>query len=117
MPHTTWNSQQAGYEDIFTLLDPSGNSTPATQSTTHPPTPTSAHIDLEDNETPNESFSEAQKFAKAIDKLVKIGSLSKPKLWEPDPFNGFDSQKLWTSIIQCKLNFRDHPDIFEDDTS
>src|SRR5882672_12507007 len=39
MPCTTQNSQQAGLEYPFTLLDPSGNSTPATQSVSHPPTP------------------------------------------------------------------------------
>src|SRR5882672_1459106 len=86
MPHTTQNSQQAGVEEIFTLLDPSGNSTPATRSTTHPPTPapmsttqpTSSHVNPKDDETPDESASEAQQFSKAINKLVKIGSLSNP---------------------------------------
>src|SRR5882672_8003553 len=122
MPHTTRNSQQAGFGDIFTLLDPSGNSTPATQSTTHPPTPSpmstshhsSAHIDP-NVETPDDTASEAQKFAEAIGKLVKLGNSAKPKLREPDPFNGSDSCKLRTFILQCRLNFRDCPDIFEDD--
>src|SRR5882672_5350309 len=97
MPHTTWNSQQAGFEDLFTLLDPSGNSTPATRSATHPPTPapmstakpSSAHI--YPNETPDKSLSKAQYFMKAIDKLVKSSGSSKPKLWEPDPFDGSNS--------------------------
>src|SRR5882672_9961370 len=121
MPRNTQNSQHAGLEETFTLLDPSGNSTPATQSATHLPIPvlmstpqqTPVHISLE---TP-EPLSEAQKFAKAIGELVKIGGSSKPKLGEPDPFNGSNSRKLRTFILQCRLNFRDHPDLFQEDKS
>src|SRR5882672_3838457 len=121
MPRNTQNSQHAGLEETFTLLDPSGNSTPTTQSATHPPTPvlmstlqqTPVHISLE---TP-ELLSEAQKFAKTIGELVKTGGSSKPKLREPDPFDGSDSQKLRTFILQCRLNFQDHPDLFQDDKS
>src|SRR5467141_195270 len=121
MPRTTWNSQQAGLKETFTLLDPSGNSTPPTRSATHPPTPvlmstpqqTPVHISLE---TP-EPLSEVQKFAKAIGEIVKTGSPSKPKLREPDTFDGSDSRKLRTFILQCKLNFRDRPDLFQDDKS
>src|SRR5467141_4604525 len=121
MPHTTRNSQQAGLKETFTLLDPSGNSTPTTRSATHPPTPvlmstlqqTPVHISLE---TP-EPLSEVQKFAKAIGEIVKTGSPSKPKLREPDTFDGSDSRKLRTFILQCKLNFRDCPDLFRDDKS
>ena len=119
MPHTTWNSQQAGLEETLTLLDPSGNSTPATRSATHPPTPvlmstpqqTPVHISLE---TP-EPLSEAQKFAKGIGELMNTGGSSKPKLREPDTFDGSDSRKLRTFILQCKLNFWDCPDLFKDD--
>src|SRR5467141_2764921 len=121
MPRNTWNSQQAGLEETFTLLDPSGNSTPTTRSATHPPTPvlmstsqqTPVHISLK---TP-EPLSEVQKFAKAIGDIVKTGSPSKPKLREPDTFDGSDSRKLRTFILQCKLNFRDRPDLFQDDKS
>src|SRR5467141_4513637 len=121
MPHNTRHSQQAGLEEIFTLLDPSGNSTPTTRSATHPPTPvlmstpqqTPVHISLK---TP-EPLSEVQKFAKAIGDIVKNGSPSKHKLREPDTFNGSDSRKLCTFILQCKLNFRDRPDLFQDDKS
>src|SRR5467141_846592 len=121
MPRNTRNSQQAGLEETFTLLDPSGNSTPATRSATHPPTPvfmstpqqTPVHISLD---TP-EPLSEVQKFAKAIGDIVKTGGSSKPKLREPDTFNGSDPRKLCTFILQCKLNFRDHPDLFQDDKS
>src|SRR5882672_5207478 len=121
MPCTTWNSQQAGFEENFTLLDPSGNLTPTTCSATHPPTPalmstpqqTPVHISLK---TPK-PLSKAQKFTKAIGELVKTGGSSKPKLREPDPFYGSNSQKLHTFILQCRLNFRDCPDLFQDDKS
>src|SRR5467141_1032219 len=104
MPRNTRNSQQAGLEETFTLLDTSGNSTPATRSATHPPTPvlmstpqqTPVPISLE-NPKP---LSEVQKFAKAIREIVKTGSPSKPKLQEPDTFNGSNSQKLRTFILQ-----------------
>src|SRR5882724_6444725 len=44
-------------------------------------------------------------------------SSSKPKLWEPNPFDSSNSFKLHTVILQCKLNFQDHPDLFQDDTA
>src|SRR5882672_8857610 len=89
MPRTTRNSQQAEFEEAFTLLDPSGNLTPTTRSATHPPTPAPmstpqqapVHISLE---TPK-PLSEAQQFAKAVGELIKTGDSSKPKLREPDP--------------------------------
>src|SRR5882672_12002370 len=120
MPCTTWNSQQAGFEEICNLPDPSGNSTPATQSATHPPIPapmstsqhTPAHISLKDDD---EFLSKGQQFVKAVGKILETGGSSKPKLQEPDPFNGSDSHKLSTFILQCRLNFQDHPDLFKDD--
>src|SRR5882724_5421408 len=129
--HTTQNSRRAaGLEDLFTFLDPSGNSIPGTNTPSHLPTPEnmssqpeSTHIETLD-ETPDETLGttnhEAKAFAKAIDKIVKANygsSKSKPKLWEPDPFDGSDSQKLHTFILQCKLNFRDRPDQFQDNTT
>src|SRR5882724_2382111 len=128
---TTRNSRRAaGLEDLFTFLDPSGNSIPGTNTPSHPPTPAnmssqpkSAHIETLD-ETPDETLGttnhEAEAFAKAIDKIVKANygsSKSKPKLWEPNPFDGSDSRNLRTFILQCKLNFRDRPDQFQDDTT
>src|SRR5882724_108489 len=129
--HTTRNSRRAaGLEDLFTFLDPSGNSIPGTNTPSHPPTPAnmssqpeSTHIETLD-ETPDETLGttnhEAEAFAKAIDKMVKANygsSKSKPKLREPDPFNGSNSRKLHTFILQCKLNFRDHPNQFQDYTT
>src|SRR5882724_3184269 len=125
--HTTQNSRRAaGLEDLFTFIDPSGNSIPGTNTPSHSPTPInmlleSAHIETLD-ETPDDTTNpntEAETFTKAIDKIIKAnyGSASKPKLHEPDPFDGSDSQKLRTFILQCKLNFRDCPDQFQDNTT
>src|SRR5882724_6252379 len=128
---TTRNSQRAaGLEDLFTFLDPSGNSIPGTNTPSHPPTPAnmssqpkSAHIETLD-ETPDETLGttnhEAEAFTKALNKIVKANygsSKSKPKLREPDPFNSSDSWKLHAFILQCKLNFRDRPNQFQDDTT
>src|SRR5882724_1425151 len=129
--HSTRNSRRAaGLEDLFTFLDPSGNSIPGTNTPSHLPTPAnmssqpeSAHIETLD-ETPDKTLGttdhKAEAFAKAIDKIVKANygsSKSKPKLWEPNPFNGSDSWKLRTFILQCKLNFRDCPDQFQNNAT
>src|SRR5882724_11105585 len=123
---TTRNSIRAGtVDDNFTFLDNSGNSNHETRPPTYPPTPVnmsihlgSSHLDPTDNDTPasNSHEAEATAFAEAISKVLKSNSSSKAKLWEPDPFDGSDSHKLRTFILQCKLNFRDCKDLFEDDT-
>jgi len=78
----------------------------------------SAHLNPADDDTPvsNSRKAEANAFTEAIGKVMRMNNSSKPKLQEPDPFNGSDSRKLHTFILQCKLNFRDHKDLFEDDT-
>src|SRR5882724_1044050 len=110
----TCNSIRAGTVDNnFTILDNSGNSNPVTQTSTHQSTPAimsahlgSAHIDPTDNDTPaSNSQAKATEFTEAISKGLKMNNSSKPKLWEPDPFDGSDSHKLHTFILQCKLNF------------
>src|SRR5882724_7576588 len=105
----THKSIRAGTVDNnFTFLDNSGNSNPITQPSTHPPTPAimSTHHNLADHDTPASSSWEATTtFAEAIGKVLKMNNSSKPKLWEPDPFNGSNSHKLHTFILQCKLNF------------
>ena len=65
--------------------------------------PKSIHIEPVDDETPNKTSGtmghdvEANAFSKAIDKIVKANySSSKPKLWEPNPFNGSNS---WNSAL------------------
>jgi len=110
----TRTAQKARAHEEFTLLDPSGNSTPAIPPASPAPMssaqPSSAHNDPVDNEA------EASSLAKAINNLVKSNSSSaKPKLREPDPFDGSDPKKLRTFILQCKLNFRDRKDLFGDD--
>jgi len=126
---TTRNSwRAAGLEDLFTFLDPSGNqsqephSIPSTNSSRHVITTwicTHWNFDETPDETLGTTNHEAEAFAKAIDKIVKanyVSSKSKPKLREPDPFDGSDSRKLRTFILQCKLNFQDRPDFnFQDD--
>src|SRR5882724_3321504 len=94
----TCNSIRAGIvDDNFTILDNLGNSNPVTQPLTHPPTPTnmsahlgSAQIDPADDDTPvsNSHEAEATAFAEAIGKVLKTNNSSRPKLWEPDPFDG-----------------------------
>src|SRR5882724_9030693 len=79
----------------------------------------SAHVDPADDDTPasNSHEAKATTFAEAISKVLKMNNSSKPKLWEPDPFHGSNSRKLCIFILQCKLNFWDRRDLFEDDTN
>ena len=73
---------------------------------------------LEPTSIPTTQDQEASAFVKAIGMIIKGNDLgSKPKLWEPDPFDGSDSQKLRTFILQCKLNIWDRPDMFKSDTA
>src|SRR5882724_4542962 len=127
---TTLNSQRAGYQEEFTLLDPSGPSTAAI----HPVSPSSAcpsalmssaHPSVQpssmqpnllnhDTLTMMHDKPEANPLARAINNLVKSNmSTSRPRLCEPNPFNGSDLFKLRTFILQCKLNFQDQKDQFE----
>src|SRR5882724_3553644 len=120
--HVTLNSIRGGTVDD----NNSGNSNPITQQSTHPPTPAnmsthlgSAHLDPADDDTPvsNSHGAEATAFTEAIGKVLRTNNSSNPKLQEPDPFDGSDSHKLCTFILQCKLNFQDRKDLFEDDTN
>src|SRR5882724_10429740 len=100
----THNSIRAGtVDDNFTILDNSGNSNPVTQPPTNQPTPAkmsahlgSAHIDPVDDDTPasNSHEAKATTFTEANGKVLKTKNRSKPKLQEPDPFDGSNSQKL-----------------------
>ena len=134
----TRNSQIAErLEDSYTILNFSRNSSQGTQTLSHLPTPTpmstahqsahpsappqSFHADPINDETPNDTLdtamtqdeADANRIIMAIDKLIQsCTSTSKPKLQEPDPFDGSDPKKLCTFIFQCKLNFRDHKDLF-----
>ena len=55
--------------------------------------------------------------ANAINDLVKYNLPSRVKIREPDPFDGSDPKKLHTFLLQCKLNFQDHKDLFQDETT
>src|SRR6266481_3276334 len=61
--------------------------------------------------------SNAEVLASTIDRVVKSNLPNKVKLWDPDPFDGSDTWKLCTVILQCKLNFCDRSDLFQDDTT
>src|SRR5882724_10110475 len=126
----TRNSRRAaGIKDPFTLI--SEISTPTIQTPPRLITPAimsrypseSAHIDPMDDDTmdptsgPTTQDQEASAFVKAVSRIIGNDSGSKPKLRETDPFDGSDSRKLHTFILQCKLNFRDRPDMFQDNTT
>src|SRR6266481_7190290 len=61
--------------------------------------------------------SDAEALASTIDQVVKSNLPNKVKLWDPDPFDGSDTWKLHTFILPRKLNFQDHSDLFQDDTT
>src|SRR5882724_5305252 len=74
------------------------------------------HINPADDDTPvTNSQADATAIAEAIGKVLKTNN-SKPKLREPDPFDGSDPRKLRTFILQCKLDFRDRKEAFEDNS-
>jgi len=120
---TTLNSQKAGYQEEFTLLNPSGPATPVRHLAlpfwhtpqhsclAHPSVqPGSMPPDLLNDDTLTMTHDEpnANSLARAINNLIKSNmSTSRPKLREPNPFDGSDPHKLQTFILQCKLNFWD----------
>ncbi|KAG6327533.1 hypothetical protein ID866_11556 [Astraeus odoratus] len=44
-------------------------------------------------------------------------SSGKMRVCKPDTFNGTDLKKLYTFLVQCELNFQDHPHVFHLDHS
>src|SRR5882724_2145696 len=109
--HTTLNSQRAGFQEEFTLLNPSGPATPvihlASPSSAHPSAlissahpsvqPGSMPPNLLNDDTPTTTHvePEANSLARAINNLVKSNmSTSRPKLCKPDPFDVSDLCKL-----------------------
>jgi len=86
--------------------------------------PESIRVDPMDDKTPEETLAttmnqeeaETLRFIMAINKHIQSHpSMSKPKLWEPDPFDSSDPKKLCAFIFQCKLNFRDYKDLFNNE--
>ena len=54
----------------------------------------------------------------AINRLVRVShpsESSRTKVREPDTFDGTDSKKLRTFLVQCELNFQDQPKAFRTD--
>src|SRR6266481_2548559 len=120
-PHITHNSLRAG--TINNTPAPPSESAPMMSSAQpesgqHPfdfdnqpeqpqPQPDETHLPQSD----------AKVLASAIDRVVKSNLPNKVKLRDPDPFDRSDTQKLRTFVLQCKLNFRDRSDLFQDDTT
>src|SRR5882724_6390258 len=74
--------------------------------------------DLLNNDTLTTTHDEpdANSLSKAINNLIKSNtSTSRPKVHKPNPFDGSDLCKLQTFILQCKLNFWDQKDQFENE--
>src|SRR5882724_4923608 len=110
--HTTLNSQRAGFQEEFTLLNPSGPATPvihlASPSSAHP----SVHPSVQPGSMPPNLLNdnaltmmhdepEANSLARAINNLIKSNMLtSRPKLCKPNPFDSSDLHKLQTFILQ-----------------
>ena len=55
--------------------------------------------------------------ANTINDLVKSNLPSRIKIREPDPFDNSNPKKLHTFLLQCKLNFQDCKDLFQDETT
>jgi Domain of unknown function (DUF4939) len=100
---------------------------PTLEGSTHIEEPTDLHDqpDLEGSpplksipkETPPPPASE---LARALTLLSNsIGapkvSMGQTKVCEPDPFDGSNTHKLQPFLVQCQLNFHDHPDAFTSD--
>ena len=73
--------------------------------------------------SPQIDFNEAQHTDLAAAITLLTQSLSSPKkstartkIHEPDVFNGSDTHKLQPFLVQCTLNFRNHPDAFTSDS-
>src|SRR6266481_7147234 len=122
-PHITRNSLCTGTIDNTPAPQPPSESTP-TMSSAQPES--GQHPFNFDNQPkqpqqqPDKTHllqSNAEVLASTIDRVVKSNLLNKVKLWDPDPFDRSDTRKLHTFILQCKLNFRDRSDLFQDDTT
>src|SRR6266481_3374193 len=122
-PHITCNSLHAGTIDNTPAPQPPSESTP-TMSLAQPKS--GQHPFDFDNQPeqpqqqPDETHlpqSDAEVLASTIDQVVKSNLPNKVKLQDPDLFDGSDTWKLRTFVLQCKLNFRDCSDLFQDDTT
>src|SRR6266481_2367209 len=122
-PHITCNSLCAGTIDNTPAPpQPPSESTPTMalaqpESRQHP-------IDFDNQpqqpqQPPDKTYlpqSKAEALASTIDRVVKSNLPNKVKLWDPDLFDRSNTQKLRTFVLQCKLNFHDRSNLFQDDT-
>ena len=118
-PCSTFNSLCAGY--LPTNPEPDQSPTASASSASTPMSTQSTQ-----NPSPNPSTSSAistthaldiTAMANAINALVQSNVPSRVKLREPNTFDGSNPKKLRTFLLHCKLNFRDHPDLFPDGTT
>jgi len=131
IPRTTGNSGRAGILPKPSIPTTSSASTPILQSLSDLSPNMSAHIEPVDsnNEEPSPSnqpnppqttpfvpqpSEDAAAMIKAIDAIIKMNIPAKVKLREPNPFDGSNPRKLHTFLLQCKLNFCNHKDHFQD---
>ena len=83
-----------------------------------PDPPTDHEPDVPDDEQPanddepGEELTAVGAIKLLVDALRENRSPSKPKVHEPDPFDGSNSRKLRTYLVQCRLNFEDRPSSF-----
>src|SRR6266481_3769620 len=121
-PHITRNSLHAGTIDNTPAPQPPSESTP-TMSSAQPES--RQHPFYFDNQPqqpqqqPDKTHlpqSDAEVLASTIDRVVKSNLPNKVKLRDPNLFDGSNAWKLCTFILQCKLNFHDRSDLFQDDT-
>jgi hypothetical protein len=71
-----------------------------------------------DEEEDEQDDAEQPNLARALNRMTDTfrGIKSQQsKVREPDPFDGTDSHKLQTWLVQCQLNFRDRPKTFDTD--
>ena len=81
----------------------------------------SDHNNQDSDNQPQSTFQqpteEARLMIKAIDVIIKSNIPSKIKLRNLDAFDGSDPHKLHTFLLQCKLNFHDRRDHFQEDST
>src|SRR6266481_259777 len=120
-PHITRNSLCTGTIDNTPAPQPPSESTPTMSSAQ--PKSRQHPFDFDNQpeqpqQQPDKTHlpqSNAEVLASTIDRVVKSNLPNKVKLWDPNLFDRSNTQKLRTFILQCKLNFHDRSNLFQDD--
>jgi len=92
----------------------------------NPPSPNPPDVPLPDSPIPSASTPTPDPlllFAQVVQALTKVATASadrdsssgRTKVCEPDTFDRTDPRKLRTFLVQCELNFQDHPKAFASD--